>query len=95
MSFTVNLPAELLEGIGLNHVTLKITLLVLILLGLIAYRPLALIFFTAMLTLGANLPDELAASLGIDKRILLATLVIMVAIPLYLRWKRDTHLWEG
>lgn len=95
MSVAVNIPGTYLAALGIDPAPLKIALLVMILMGLIVYRPLALILFTTMITLGANMPEELAAALGINKSALLVTLFALVSIPLFLRWRRDTHLWEG
>ena len=93
MAVLINLPAAVLARLGLEPAAIKAGLLALIVIGLMAYRALALVVLTFLIALGANLPEELAALWGIERDILFHALWALILIPLYLRWRRDTHLW--
>lgn len=93
MAVAINLPDGILVRIGLDATALKATLLVLIFVGLVVYRGLALIVLTAMVVLGASLPAELAARWGLDRQALFYTLLLLVAIPLYVRWRHGRSRW--
>ncbi|WP_172840371.1 hypothetical protein [Solemya pervernicosa gill symbiont] len=93
MVVIINLPAALIDKLGFDPAAIKGALLVMIFIGLLVYRALALVMLTAVVALGANLPAELAELWGINRGILIFILVVMIIIPLYLRWKRDTSLW--
>lgn len=93
MTVFINLPASVMVRIGADPAAIKGTLLAMIFIGLLAYRALAMVVVTSLMALGANLPEELAALWGFDRDVLFYALIAMVAIPLWLRWRRDTHLW--
>jgi uncharacterized protein len=78
----VNLPADTIEELGINHDYLIGALACAVVIGLFFYLKFFFFFAVVLLIVGANLPDQVAERFGISKIPLILALVAMVGVSL-------------
>ena len=78
----VNLPADTIEELGVNHDYLIGALACTVVIGLFFYLRFFFFFAVVLLIVGANLPDQVAERFGISKIPLILALVAMVGVSL-------------
>ena len=78
----VNLPADTIEELGVNHDYLIGALACTVVIGLFFYLRFFFFFAVVLLIVGANLPDQVAVRFGISKIPLILALVAMVGVSL-------------
>lgn len=80
MAVIANLPAGMLDSIGLQRPYMLAPLGVIVVFALFLYEKVFVFLLFALLVTGANLPREWAATFGIDPMMLLITLIALVVI---------------
>lgn len=82
MALVANLPAGVLDDMGIETDLLMAVLGLMVVLALFLYVRFFFFLLYALLAVGANLPEQWAAALGISQAPLLVALVVMVAFSL-------------
>ena len=85
MTIAVNLPDDMIRGIGIDPKYLLAALATWVFAGLLSNTKMMLVVMVFLVALLANLPQESLDNMGIDRLYLLITLMLIAIAPLFMK----------
>ena len=83
LTFSINMPDNVIARLGFDPDYLKITLVTVVITGLLAHRKLLMVVLIVFLSLGANMPEDFMLNFGIDRDYIFGTLVAVLALMIF------------
>ena len=85
LTIGVTLSASFLESLGFDTNYMLIVLGAIVITGMVAFRGLALIVLTFLLSIVINLPEDFLVNYGVDRDILFMAVILLIIFPLIYR----------